>query len=251
MISIYKDFAFYYDKLMNDINYPKWADYIERIFKKYKLKPSLVLDLGCGTGSMCIEMAQRGYEMIGADLSSDMLSCAREKLTALGLDILLLNQDMTSFELYGTVDAIVSLVDSVNYITDKRALKRMFSLVQNYLNPGGIFIFDINTPYKFESVLADNVYYNVEDEICYIWQNNFDRKTRICEFDLTFFIKQEELYKRFDEVHYERAYKVDELKGMIEASGLEFCAAYGEFGFTEPAADSERVFLVCRKVERG
>ena len=131
-----------------------------------------------------------------------MLSCAREKLAEKSLDVLLLNQDMAAFELYGTVDVIVSLVDSVNYITDKRDLKRMFRLVNNYLNPGGLFIFDINSSYKFENILADNVFYDVEDDISYIWQNNFNRKTRVCEFDLTFFVQQKELYQRFDEVHH-------------------------------------------------
>ena len=232
---------------MKDINYSEWADYIEKIFNTNSLKPSLVLDLGCGTGSMCVEMAGRGYDMIGADLSSDMLSCAREKLNDKGLDVLLLNQDMTAFELYGTVDAIISLVDSVNYVTNKRELKRMFKLVNNYLNPGGLFIFDINSPYKFEKILADNVFYNVEDEICYIWQNYYDRKTKICEFDLTFFVKQKDNYERFDEVHQERAYSIDELKKVIDEADMEFCEAYGAFGLTRPDEKCERIFLVCRK----
>lgn len=247
VILIYTNFAYFYDKLMKDVDYPKWADYIEKIFAKYKIRPSLMLDLGCGTGSMCVEMAGRGYEMIGTDISEDMLSCAREKLAVKGLDVLLLNQDMVSFELYGTVDAIISLVDSVNYITDKRDLKRMFKLVNNYLNPGGLFIFDINSVYKFENILADNVFYSVEDEICYIWQNSFDRKTVLCEFDLTFFVQHNAMYQRFDEIHHERAYTSEEIRQAVEASGLEFCAEYGAFSLKPPAGDCERIFFVCRK----
>lgn len=247
VIPIYNNFAYFYDKLMKDVDYPKWADYIEKLFNKFKVKPSLVLDLGCGTGSMCIEMAERGYDMIGTDISEDMLSCARDKLAEKGLNVLLLNQDMASFELYGTVDAIISLVDSVNYVTDKRDLNRMFKLVNNYLNPGGLFIFDINSNYKFENVLADNVFYNVEDDICYIWQNSFDRKTRICEFDLTFFVQQKDLYQRFDEIHHERAYTSEEIHRAIEASGLEFCAEYRAFSMKAPTGNCERIFFVCRK----
>ena len=122
MIAIYRDFAFYYDRFMRDVNYSQWADYIIKIFKKNKWKPELIADLGCGTGSFCLEMAKRGYEMIGIDISAEMLSCARHKALEAEADILFLNQDMTSFELYGTVDVITCLLDSVNYITYKSNL---------------------------------------------------------------------------------------------------------------------------------
>ncbi|NLD49455.1 MAG: class I SAM-dependent methyltransferase, partial [Clostridiaceae bacterium] len=184
---MYSGFAYIYDKLMYDIDYKKWAGYIEDIFKENGIKPSLVLDLGCGTGSFCLEMASRGYDMIGIDSSEDMLGCAAQKSAGVK-NILYLKQDMTNFELYGTVDCIVCLLDSINYVLYKKDLKRLLKLVHNYLNHGGLFIFDINTPYKFENVFMENVYYDISDEITYIWQNNFDKRKRICEFDLTFFI---------------------------------------------------------------
>jgi 2-polyprenyl-3-methyl-5-hydroxy-6-metoxy-1,4-benzoquinol methylase len=143
---------------MKDIDYSQWADYIEQIFRRNGVSPSLAADLGCGTGSFCMEMAKRGYEMIGIDLSAEMLSCARQKALEAGADILYLNQDMTEFELYGTVDAITCLMDSVNYVTYKSDLKRLFRLVNNYLNPGGLFVFDINSPYKIENILGTNVF---------------------------------------------------------------------------------------------
>lgn len=244
---IYRDFAFYYDILMRDVDYGHWADYIVEIFERDKINPKLIADLGCGTGSFCLEMAQRGYEMIGIDKSAEMLSCAKQKALDNESDILFLNQDMTSFELYGTVDVITCLLDSVNYVLHKRDLKRLFKLAMNYLNPGGLFIFDINSPYKFENIFADNIFCETDREISYIWQNYYDRTSRLCRFDLTFFAQESELYRRFDEIHYERSYQADELKGMLEAVGFEKCATYGEFSFKRPSPKCERLFFVCRK----
>lgn len=242
---IYSNFAYIYDKLMYDIDYSKWADYIEEIFKINNFKPSLVLDLGCGTGNFCIEMARRGYEMIGIDMSLDMLNCAKAKSEEKGLNVLYLNQDMTNFELFGTVDVIVCLMDSLNYILYKKDIKRMFKLVKNYLNPDGIFIFDINTPYKFENVLGENVFYDISDEATYIWQNYYNKKSKVCEFELTFFIKQDEGYKKFDEIHYERSYDSSELKDLISISGLKLLNIYDNLKLSKPSQKSQRNFFVC------
>jgi len=242
---IYSNFAYIYDKLMYDIDYSKWADYIEEIFKINNRKPSLVLDLGCGTGNFCIEMAKRRYDMIGIDMSLDMLNCAKSKSEEQGMNILYLNQDMTNFELFGTVDVIVCLMDSLNYILYKRDIKRMFKLVRNYLNPDGIFIFDINTPYKFENVLSENVFYDISDEATYIWQNYYNKKSKVCEFELTFFIKYCEDYKKFDEIHYERSYERSELKELINGSGLKLLNIYDELKLSKPSRKSQRNFFVC------
>lgn len=248
VILIYRDFAFYYDRLMREVNYVQWADYIIEIFRRNRLKPGLIADLGCGTGSFCLEMARRGYEMIGIDISAEMLSCARQKALEADADILFLNQDMTSFELYGTVDAVTCLMDSVNYVTYKSDLKRLFKLVTNYLNPGGLLVFDINSPYKFENILSSNVFCETDKEASYIWQNCYDKTRRLCRFDLAFFVKEGELYRRFDEVHYERSYSEDELLEMLTAAGLELCSIYGEFGFKRPMENCERLFFICKKV---
>lgn len=244
--SIYSNFAYVYDKLTYDINYTKWTNYIEKIFKLHELKPSLVLDLGCGTGSFCIEMSKKGYDMIGIDSSEDMLSCASEKSVD-AKNILYIKQDMTDFELYGTVDVVVCLLDSINYILYKNDLKRLLKRVHNYLNPGGLFIFDINTPYKFQNILKGNVFYDISDEITYIWQNYYDAKKKICEFDLTFFIKESDIYNRYDEIHYERCYAIDEISQIIEKSGLDLLKKYDDLRFCPPYQKSERVFFVCRK----
>jgi predicted TPR repeat methyltransferase len=244
---MYNNFAYIYDTLTADINYAKWADYIESIFKKNNQKPSLILELGCGTGSLGIEMTKRGYEMICLDISPDMLNCAMQKAKEENLDILFLNQDMTGFELYGTVDVIVCLLDSINYLTNPNQLRKMFGLVKNYLNPNGLFIFDINTQFKFENILSDNVFYEIEDDITYIWNNSYNSKTKKARFDLTFFVRQEELYQRFDETHFERAYSHDEIMNFIDESGLKYITSYDELKFKKPVKESKRVFYVCQK----
>ena len=244
---MYNNFAYIYDTLTADINYAKWADYIESIFKKNNQKPSLILELGCGTGSLGIEMTKRGYEMICLDISPDMLNCAMHKANSENLDILFLNRDMTNFELYGTVDVILCLLDSINYLTNPNQLRKMFKLVKNYLNPGGLFIFDVNTQYKFENILSDNVFYEIQDDITYIWNNSYNSKTKKARFDLTFFVKQEELYQRFDETHFERSYSHDEIMNFIDEAGLKHIASYDELKFRKPVNQSNRVFYVCFK----
>jgi len=244
---IYKNFADIYDRLMYDVDYKKWADYVEVICKKQNIKPKMILDLGCGTGNFCIEMTKRGYEMLGIDISPDMLSRAKQKAINNGMDILYLNQNMVEFELYGTVDVIVCLMDSINYLLYKKDIRKMLKLVNNYLNPGGLFIFDINSDYKLKEILGKNVYYDIGDEITYIWQNEYDKKRNICEFDLTFFIKENASYNRYDEVHFERAYSICEVKEMIESSNLKLLACYDELRISPPKKESSRIFFVCRK----
>ncbi len=240
-----------YDKLTLDIDYVKWADYVEKVIQKNKVKASMILELGCGTGSFGIEMAKRGYEMICLDLSSDMLDMASEKAAEAGADILFLNQDMSSFELYGTVDVIVCLLDSFNYLIKPAQAQKMLKLVHNYLNPGGLFIFDVNTEYKFENVLSDNLFYEIGDDITYIWENEYDPKSKKARFDLTFFVIEGQLYRRFDETHYERAYNHGEITELINKSGLEFVAVYNHLTLKKPSETSERNFYICRKVIDG
>ncbi len=244
---MYNDFAYIYDRLMGDVDYTKWADYTEKIFRENGIASGLVLDLGCGTGSFCIEMAKRHYEMIGVDGSAEMLSCAKSKSLQEGVDVLYLNQDMAGFELYGTVRATVCYMDSINYITNKNKVKKALKLVKNYMDPGGIFIFDINSKYKLENMLGNNVFYEVGDDITYIWQNTYDSKRRICEFDLTFFIKDGEVYERHDEIHSEKAYEVDEIVEMVEQAGMKVLNIFDDLSFNSIRPESERIFFVCKK----
>ncbi len=244
---MYNDFAEVYDRLQ-DADYERFVDYYEAAFKRYGIQPQLVLDLACGTGNITIPMSKRGYDMIGVDLSCEMLNIAREKAYDEEQSILFLNQDMTEFELYGTVDAIVCALDGINYITDEKMLEKVFKLAENYLNPGGIMIFDINTEYKLSKILADNTFVNEEQGIYYVWRNNYSPETKICEFELNFFEEQDDgTYLRFDEFQQERAYSVEEIQTAAESAKLIFEGAFRPFSFEKYIETDERVFFVATK----
>ena len=241
----YKDFAYLYDMLTQDVEYEKRADYIENLMSLHMPhKPELVADIGCGTGTLCNIFSQRGYDMIGIDSSDSMLNVARGKTE--DSSILYINQDMTEFELYGTVDVILSLLDSVNYLTEDGDIEKFFALANNYLNPDGLLIFDINTPYKFENILADNVYNYEDDKIFYSWENCFDGE--ICEFYLNFFVEDADgRYTRITEQHFERCYTVDDIKDALTTSGMELLAIYGDLSLQMPKNDEQRIFFVAKK----
>jgi len=245
---MYARLAEVYDRLTHDIDYTGGADYIQSAFRKFGCTPGLILELGCGTGSLAIELSKRGYEMIAVDASADMLGKAYQKALAAGVDILFLNQDMRQFELYGTVDAVLCMLDSINYITSLMDIGKVFRLVHNYLNPGGLFIFDTNSPYKLADILGNEVFYELDDDVSWIWQNTYDSKSRITTFDITFFVKnQNGLYERFDETHKEKAYTREEIANALEAAGLDLLGCFGNLSFLEPSPTEERIFYIARK----
>ncbi len=240
------DFSAVYDKLQ-DADYKSIAEYYKEAFRRFGKETELVLDLGCGTGSITLELADAGYDMIGVDLSWEMLDIARSKAEEKGKDILFLNQDMTDFELYGTVDAIVSTLDSVNYITEEGGVLQMMKLCKNYLNPGGIFIFDINSEYKLKEVLGCNTFVYDEEDVFYVWQNYYDEESEICDFELNFFVKDGENYKRFDEYQSEKVYKEKELREYAKSAGLEVLGVFDGYSFNEADENTERLVFVLKK----
>ena len=260
----YTSFAQVYDLFMDNVPYEEWGQRLEDILTAYEIKDGLLLDLGCGTGKLTRIMEQKGYDMIGVDYSYEMLDIARgfgssddisdEKQdyteNALGIsNILYLLQDMREFELYGTVRAVYSACDSVNYILEEEELRTVFSLVNNYLDPGGIFIFDFNPTYKYRELLADNTFAENRDEGSFIWENYYDEDEGINEYDLTLYIKEEDKYLRFEETHYQAAYDLNTIRRLLTEAGMEYVAAYD--GYTEEPAteESERILVVAR--ERG
>ena len=248
---IYDLLAPFYDAINEEIDYKKWADFLEQIMnKRCKSRPELVLDLGCGTGRMTLELARRGYDMTGVDYSVEMLDIARGEAEKAEQDILWLCQDMREFELYGTVDAAVCCLDCINHLEDFDDLEKCFKLVHNYLIPGGIFIFDINGKYKFENVYADRTYTMEEDGGLCVWENYYDVDSRICDFYITLFKEcSDGRYERYDESQSERMYTLDEIKSTLEKCGMEFIDAYGDFDFSPGDDECERIYIVakCRK----
>ena len=237
-----------YDSINSDIDYKAWADFFEKILdREAKARPELVLDLGCGTGKMTLELSSRGYDMTGIDYSPDMLDVARDTAEEQGADVLWLCQDMREFELYGTVDLTVSCLDCINHLTRPSDVEKTFKLVHNYLIPDGLFVFDINGKYKFENIYADRSYVMEEDGGVCIWQNNYDEKKKICDFYITLFEECEDgRYERYDEEQRERMYTLSEMKKLLEKCSLEFIGAYSDFEFKEATDDDERIYIVAR-----
>ena len=186
--------------------------------------------------------------MMGVDNSEEMLEIAQEKKTKSGEDILYLCQDMRDLELYGTVGAVVSVCDSLNYILEEEELQEVFSLVNNYLFPGGVFLFDFNTTYKYAEIIGDTTIAENRDDCSFIWDNYYHEEEGINEYDLTIFVKEEdERFSRFQETHYQRGYTLDEMKGMLEKAGLEFIEAVDSDTKKAPTKESERIFVVARE----
>ena len=241
----YSDFARVYDLFMDNIPYEEWSNYIIDLLKSHGIDDGLVLDLGCGTGKLTNILSDAGYDMIGVDLSEEMLGIAMESRA--DRNILYLCQDMREFELYGTVRAVISICDSMNYITEEADLLQVLKLVNNYLDPGGMFIFDMNTMYKYRELLGEQTIAENREEASFIWDNYFDEDTLINEYELTLFIREGELFRRYEEVHYQRAYEIEEIKSIIEEVGMEYVACYDACTREEPKADSERVYFICRE----
>ncbi len=245
----YTSFAEVYDTFMDNVPYEEWAEYLAELLREYDIEDGLVLDLGCGTGSLTEILATKGYDMIGADGSAEMLEIAMEKKAQSGHDILYLLQDMREFELYGTVRAVVSVCDCVNYITDEKELEQVFRLVNNYLDPEGIFIFDFNTEYKYKEILGEQTIAEDREDCSFIWDNYYYEDESMNEYELTLFIKEQDsnLYRKYQEMHYQKAYTLDAMRDLVEWSGLEFVTAYDAYTRKAPTETSERICVVARE----
>lgn len=263
----YTGFANVYDEFMDNVPYDEWTDYLADLLKEYGVEQNdLVLELGCGTGSMTRRLARKGYDMIGIDYSDDMLEIAREKGSDEGFSydqILYLNQDMREFELYGTVAAVVSICDSMNYITSSKDLVRVFQLVNNYLDTNGVFIFDMNTIHKYRDILGETTIAENREDASFIWENYYDKEEKMNQYDITIYKKvdlelEEEdeevptsLFERFEETHYQKAYEIEEVIKLINEAGMEYVTAYDACTKNPPNENSERVYFVAREKKQA
>lgn len=249
-MSAYESFASVYDIFMDNVDYEAWCRYLTGLLKKYGIDSGLVCELGCGTGSMTELLAAAGYDMIGIDASVEMLEEAQEKKYASGADILYLNQDMRCFELYGTVRAIISVCDSMNYLLKEKDLLTVLRLANNYLDPGGVFIFDLNTAAKY-SRIGDSVIAENREDGSFIWENDWDPEQQLNEYVLTLFLPEgdpeEELYRRYEEVHLQRAYDLQTVQRLVEEAGMIFEGAFEAYTDSVPEEGSERILVIARE----
>ena len=300
-MEIYTDFAMFYDHFMEDIPYDKWGEFIRGTLLTYEvqegretcnlqdkapIKQPLVLDLGCGTGAMTERLASYGYDMIGIDNSSAMLEIAKNKEESSDYNILYLQQDMREFELYGSVAAVICVCDSINYILELSELRQVFCLVNHYLDPGGLFIFDFNTDYKYREVIGNQTIAENREDKSFIWENYYYEEERINEIELSLFVKEnshsgeykvdvdccdtdgiknkpdsrdeakEELhnekdnkgvpYRKYIEIHQQRAYHLEEIKEALEETGLEVIKVCDDYTCEEVHEESQRVVVVAR-----
>ena len=258
----YTDFAYVYDTFMDETPYEEWSLFLQEKIKQYGIsrpersedaiesEKNLVLDLGCGTGTLTELLAEAGYDMIGVDNSCDMLNIAREKSAEKGLEILYLLQDMRELDLYSTIGTVVSVCDSLNYLLTTQDLEKTFRLVKNFLYPGGIFIFDFNTVYKYAEVIGDATIAENREDCSFIWENYYNHTSMINEYELTLFVREDEeeaLYRKYQESHFQKAYALREIRGLIEKAGLKFVAAYDAYTKKAPMHTSERITVIARE----
>lgn len=236
----YKNFAYYYDSLMDDFDYASWSGYIAQILKSHGVEYTDLLDMACGTGSMAVEMAKKGYAVTAFDLSDDMLSVARYKSDENCTSIRFIHQDMNDIKINDSFGIVTCLCDSMNYITDENSIRRLFKWVYAHLKPNGVFIFDMNSPYKLRTIIGNNTFTRNDDDIAYIWDNYLD-DDGIVEFYLSFFVRQGELYRRFDEVHREKIYEIPQITEYLRKAGFSTIDMFDAFTFDAPFKESERI----------
>ena len=243
-MSTYGAFAGIYDVLMDDFNYPAWAEYYLTLLERAGVKPSTMCDCACGTGSLSIPFAQKGIRVTGADLSGEMLEVAADKARRSGVQVMFVRQDMCRLQLPRPVDAMVCGCDGVNYLLTDERVRAFFDRAHATIRPGGALAFDISSPYKLEHVLGDGFFGEERDDVAYLWSNRFDPEKRTVRMDLTFFQRESGgLYRRFAETHTQRAHEPEALRAMLEQCGFGDVRIYGDRTLESPKANETRIHM--------
>lgn len=247
MSTSYKNFAYVYDTFMDNIPYEKWANYLSTLLHEYIPTNSELVELGCGTGTMCHFLSQKGFSIHGIDLSEDMLSIAREKLKE-NSKVTLSQQNMCTLELNQQYEGIYSVCDSINYLLYDEELLATFKQVKTYLKKNGVFVFDLKTPYFYETILGDQVFCDHQDNCSYIWENSFFEEEQVNQYDLTIFVRENDhdKFERFTETHHQKAYSLEEIIDLLAVAGLEYVVAYDAFTTNAPSEESERIYIIAR-----
>ncbi|MDL2296168.1 methyltransferase domain-containing protein [Lachnospiraceae bacterium OttesenSCG-928-E19] len=244
----YINFSELYDIFMDNVPYDIWKKFLKNILKEHNVMDGTLLELGCGTGTMTELLAAEGYDMIGVDYSAEMLTEAMNKRIQSGHDILYLNQDMREFELFNQVDAVICICDSLNYLTEQEELIEVFARVRENMVDEGVFIFDFNTEFKYAEILGEQTIAENREEGSFIWENFYDKNSRINEYELTLFIREDDdTYRRYKEYHYQRAYNLEEIERALVETGFEVTGVYDDYKSSEVKPQSERICVVARK----
>lgn len=244
-MSCYEELAASYDSLTEDVEYRRRASFLQKLLGKSRIPVHTVLDLACGTGTMTCLLAEAGYEMIGVDQSEDMLAEAAGKQVSPGKILpIYLQQSMETLDLYGTVEAAVCCLDSLNYLTDVRALRRTLQRLHLFVAPGGVFLFDINTPEKLRG-LDGQVFLDEGDDVYCVWRTEFDKRRRICTYGMDIFQREGALWRRSQEEHYEKAWEVEELTGFLREAGFGHIRTYGDCVLRAPREQEQRIYFTC------
>ena len=245
----YREFAAFYDRLTGDIDYAQEAEQVLRLLADYGCaEPETVLDLACGSGSLSVELAQRGVDVIGVDGSADMLAKANEKAAAAGKPLLFVQQDMRELDLYGTVDAAVCMLDSLSHLCRTADLREVFRRLHLFVAPGGLLIFDVNTPYKHREVLGDNAFVFEEDDFVCVWRNRLEERSGIVDMQLDFFVDSGGSYRRLTDTVRERAYSRRTWEKLLADAGFGIEAVYGADMLSPPGPQEERWVFVTRRL---
>ncbi len=246
--SYFDSFAEVYDEFTQNADYERRAEYIVSLLRRGGITSGLLLDLACGTGTLTTLLAENGYDMIGVDFSEDMLIKARQKLSGVSSDALILCQDMRELDLYGTVKACVCSLDSINHLTDEKDVQRVFDRVSLFTEPGGMFVFDVNTVYKHSQVLADNTFVYENENSFLVWQNDLEADGITVNIYLDIFSEDKDgKYIRDSEEFAEKAYQPQILKKMLEKSGFCDITVYGDLTLLPPSETEERIYFTARK----
>ena len=248
---IYQGFAYIYDQLMKDAPYDQWVSFIQQSIATYSPGAKNILDVGCGTGEIAIRLANQQFDVTGVDLSEDMLAVAQSKLEENKVKVLFLKQDMRDLTGFSEpFDVITICCDSLNYLESKEDIVTTFRAVYQQLKSQGLFIFDVHSLYKIHHIFAGATFADQDEDVSFIWNSFLADEPNSIEHDMSFFVKQNELYKRYDELHYQRTFSIDEYKTWLEEASFEVVNICSDFYFDEnPTSTSERLFFIARKME--